>query len=185
MPVEREIKLRFGSAAEARDRVLAAGARPLRSRRRQIDTLFDTPDSTLFERRSALRVRMDGDRSFVTFKGPVQPGVLKTREELETAIADAGTLVAILEALGFRPRFRYEKYREEFEAANAVLAVDETPAGVFVEIEGEEGAVHALAQALDRTTRDYITDSYLALLLKHGTPGVDIRSADQPERGEA
>ncbi len=174
MPVEREIKLRFADAVEARERVLGVGALPFRPRRRQLDTLFDTGDNALFQRRSALRVRVEDGQSFVTFKGPVQPGVLKTREELETGIADAGALVAILEALGFRPRFRYEKYREEFRAANAIVAVDETPIGVFVEIEGDEEAVHALARALGRTPVDYITDSYLALFQKHGAPGGDM-----------
>ena len=39
--LEREIKLRFGSAREAREAVLALGASMVRERRFQDDALFD------------------------------------------------------------------------------------------------------------------------------------------------
>src|SRR5690606_25592349 len=113
-----------------------------------------------------LRVRADGGQGFVTFKGPVQPGVMKTREEHETSVGDIHVFIGILETLGYRAGFAYEKYREEFQAAQAIVAVDETPVGVFVEIEGDEAAVHALARGMGRTPADYITDSYRALFLK-------------------
>lgn len=180
MSLEREIKLKFASAAEARERVLTTGALPFHPRRRQLDTLFDTADRLLAQGRSVLRVRVEEGQSFVTFKGPVQPGLMKTRDELETAIGDAGALVGILEALGFHAGFKYEKYREEFRSANTILAVDETPVGVFVEVEGDEEAVHALAHAMGRAQADYITDSYRALFVKGGAHSGDMLFADQP-----
>jgi adenylate cyclase class 2 len=180
MAVEREIKLSFDSAAEAREGVLATGALPFRPRRRQVDTLFDSRDNSLARRSTTLRVRVEDGQSFVTFKGPVQPGVMKTREELETAIGDAAVFVSILGALGFHPGFKYEKYREEFRTPGAILAVDETPVGVFVEIEGEEDAVHALASAMGRAPADYITDSYRTLFLREGARSGNMLFADQP-----
>jgi adenylate cyclase, class 2 len=63
--------------------------------------------------------------------------------------------------------FRYEKYREEFTADDIVIAVDETPVGVFVEIEGGEDAIHRMARALGRSPADYITDSYRFIFLQH------------------
>lgn len=63
--------------------------------------------------------------------------------------------------------FRYEKYREEFLADDVVIAVDETPVGVFVEIEGSEEAIHRTAAALGKSAADYITDSYRFLFLQH------------------
>lgn len=112
---------------------------------------------------TALRVRADGDRAFLTFKGPVTPGAVKAREEIETEAASADALLAIATALGYQPAFRYEKFREEYAVDSAVLAVDETPIGTFVEIEGEEPVIHALAARLGFTPADYVTASYRAL----------------------
>ena len=100
--------------------------------------------------RSTLRVRSEGGKALLTFKGPVLPGVVKVREEYETVVADGAALQTILEELGMHVWFRYEKYREEFTADDIVIAVDETPVGVFVEIEGGEDAIHAMARALGR-----------------------------------
>jgi adenylate cyclase class 2 len=165
--LEREIKLRFESADEARTKVLALGATPLHGRRLQEDALLDTEDESVRLRRSTLRVRSEGGKSLLTFKGPVLPGAIKTREEHETVVADGTVLLAILQGLGLHIWFRYEKYREEFEAEDLVIAVDETPVGVFVELEGGEDAIHATARALGKTPDDYIIDSYRMLFLQH------------------
>ena len=166
--LEREIKLAFDTAAAARAAVLAIGATPLRARRLQEDALFDTEDETLGQRRCVLRVRSDAGRSLLTFKGPVQPGPMKLREEHETVIADGDVIRRILEELGMHVWFRYQKYREEFAAADATIAIDETPIGTFVEIEGSEQAIEAAARALGRTSADFILDSYRALFVTRG-----------------
>src|SRR5439155_433617 len=107
-------KLRFDSADAARTAVIAAGAEPIRSRRLQEDCLLDTADETLRRRRCVLRVRMESGKSLLTYKGPVQPSDMPLREELETIVADGPLLLRILEELGLRVWFRYQKYREEF-----------------------------------------------------------------------
>jgi adenylate cyclase, class 2 len=165
--LEREIKLRFESADDARIRVLALGATPLHARRLQEDCLLDAEDERLRLQRSILRVRCESGRSLLTFKGPVQPSGMKLREEHETVVADGDTLRTILEQLGLHVWFRYEKYREEFSAPDVVIAIDETPVGTYVEIEGGESAIHDTARALGRTPADYITDSYRVLFLQH------------------
>ena len=164
--LEREVKLRFRSADEARAAVLAAGASPLRSRRLQEDALFDTPDERLRRSGCALRVRTESGRSLVTFKGPVQPGPMKIREEQETMVGDGEVLIRVFEALALRVWFRCQKYREEYAAAELTIAIDETPVGTFVEIEGGEDAIVAMTQALGRTPADFILDSYYRLFMK-------------------
>jgi adenylate cyclase class 2 len=47
------------------------------------------------------------------------------------------------------------------------VAIDETPIGVFVEIEGDETAVTAAAAALGKSPADYVLDSYRGLFLQH------------------
>ena len=167
MALEREIKLRFDSVDEARERILALGATPLLGRRLQEDCLLDTEDERLRRQRSTLRVRSESGKALLTFKGPVFPAAIKIREEYETVVSDGQALRTILEELGLHVWFRYEKYREEFTADDVVIAVDETPVGVFVEIEGGEDAIHQTALALGKSTADYITDSYRFLFLQH------------------
>ena len=48
-----------------------------------------------------------------------------------------------------------------------VVRFDETPIGVFVEIEGSERGITMMAEALGRSPDDYLLDSYRALYLKH------------------
>ena len=121
MATEREIKLRFDSAEDARTRILALGATPLHGRRLQEDSLLDTDDERLRRQRSVLRIRSEGGKALLTFKGPAQPGAMKLREEHETVVADGDTLLCILEQLGLHIWFRYEKYREEFSDRKSVV----------------------------------------------------------------
>jgi adenylate cyclase class 2 len=114
-----------------------------------------------------LRVRRESGRGLLTFKGPVQPGPMKVREEIETAIGDADAFIHVLAQLGFRVCFQYEKYREEYAGDAVVVAIDETPVGTFVELEGDEAAIEAWTRALGRTADDYILDSYRGLFMQH------------------
>lgn len=165
--LEREVKLRFESADAARERILSSGATALRGRRLQEDRLLDTSDNELFQRRAALRVRSENGKSLLTFKGPVQPSAVKVREEHETVVADGEVLLTILRELGWSVWFRYEKYREEFAAEDVVIAIDETPIGVFVEIEGSEDHILQTAAMLGKTPNDYVTASYRSLYLDY------------------
>jgi adenylate cyclase class 2 len=169
--LEREVKLLFRTADEARAAITAAGASPLRTRRLQDDALFDTPEEFLRQRGCTLRVRtereaMQPDRVILTFKGPVQPGTMKMREEHETSVGDGVALAQVLDALALRLWFRYQKYREEFAAADVTIALDETPVGTFVEIEGSEEAILSMTRLLGRTPADFILDSYYRLFMK-------------------
>jgi adenylate cyclase class 2 len=176
--LEREIKLRFSSLEEARAAVIATGASPLTARRLQDDRLLDLPNGLLRERGSILRVRQEPDRGFLTFKGPVRPADMKLRDERETAIDDSGVILAILEELGFRVWFRYQKYREEFASTDVIVAVDETPVGTYVEIEGGDRGIAVMAEALGRQPSDYVLESYRGLYAEHcrvrGVPMTDM-----------
>jgi len=165
--IECEVKLRFDSPERARAAVLAAGATPLHGRRLQEDCLLDTADERLRHARSALRVRVESGKSRLTFKGPVQPSLVKVREELETIVADGPLLICLFEELGFQVWFRYQKYREEFAYDDVIVAVDETPVGTFVEIEGSERGIAEMARALGRTPADYVLDSYYRVYAQH------------------
>ena len=176
--IEREIKLRYSHPQEARTAILAVGAAPLRSRRLQDDYLLDTPDDLFRGRGSALRVRLEAGTSVLTFKGPVQPALAKLREELETTVGDGLLLLHMLDAMGFRVWFRCQKYREEFALDGVTVAIDETPFGTFVEIEGSDRGIAEVAAALGCGPDDYVLDSYRGLFSEHcrqrGLPVTDM-----------
>jgi adenylate cyclase, class 2 len=176
--IEREIKLRFDSADDARRAIHSLGALPYRARRLQDDALLDTEAAQLQHRGCALRVRRDGTDAYATFKGPPLAGPMKAREEIETSVGDSETLLQLLRELGFTPRFRYQKYREEFRLGALIVALDETPMGVFIELEGPEAEIAAAAERLGRTPSDYVRGSYRSLFLDyrraHGLTASDM-----------
>ena len=161
--LEREVKLRFDSPVEARAALTAARATLLRQRRLQHDILFDTADGELRQRGCALRLRLENGAGVVTFKGPVLPSAMKLRDEHETAVATPASMRTLLEELGYRPWFTYEKYREEYVLPGVVVAVDETPIGTFVEVEGGEADILAAAQQIGRTPEQFVLGSYRTL----------------------
>jgi adenylate cyclase class 2 len=87
-------------------------------------------------------------------------------------------LLRVLKHLGLHVWFRYEKFREEFALEDVIVAIDETPVGVFVEIEGSERGITAMAEALGRNESDYIRDSYRSVFLQlreeFGIAGTDM-----------
>jgi adenylate cyclase class 2 len=176
--LEREIKLRFDDPHAARAAVVAAGGTPVRGRRLQDDALLDTADGFLRQRRSVLRVRQESGTSLLTFKGPALPSAMKLREELETAVGDGASTLRLLGELGFRVWFRYQKYREEFALEDVIIAIDETPVGTYVEIEGGERGIATATGALGRGPSDYLVDSYRSLFVRHcqqhGLPITDM-----------
>src|SRR5262249_18719166 len=165
--LEREIKLRFESVETARAAIEAAGATPMLGRRLQEDALLDDEDESLRRRGCALRIRSENGKSRITFKGPIQASDMKLRDELQTVGGDGELLLRIFEELGFHVWFRYEKYREEYAHEDVIVAIDETPVGVFVEIEGSDQGITAMAEGLGRGPGDYVLDSYRGLFLKY------------------
>lgn len=163
--IEREVKLPYPDSESALRAVEATGAAPLRPARLQRDTLFDTPDGRLRASGQVLRVRDDGGHGYFTVKGPMERGSMKVREEQETAVDDVRVLEAAFRALGLVVGFRYEKYRTEYSLPGVTLTIDDTPVGVFVELEGEEAAILDATRALGRTEDEFILDSYRGLFL--------------------
>lgn len=116
------------------------------------------------------------ERALLTFKAPAergsggQPGGgrYKARQEIELAVAPAERAEQILERLGYHPWFRYEKYRTSFRLPGLpglAVELDETPLGVYWELEGPPEAIDRAARALGYGPGDYLTASYYELFL--------------------
>jgi adenylate cyclase, class 2 len=162
---EVEIKLALKDPAAGRRLLKRAGFHIKTSRALEQNTLFDDGEQRLRKAGTLLRLRTFGKRHIFTLKGQTEPGKHKTREELEADIADRGTFEEILNRLGYRPTLRYEKYRTEYEQpdGSGTAMLDETPIGVFLELEGPAEWIDRTAGTLGFSETDYITQSYLEL----------------------
>jgi len=178
---EIEIKLRVSSISEILARMRQIGAVPY-GRVLEQNTLFDTPDSSFWRRGRLFRLRMQtpapgsgsrgGPRTTVlTAKSPPssrrlisRKGVpFKERMESELAVGKPRMWPQVIQELGFRAGFKYEKYRTSFRHRSLHLDLDETPVGTFLELEGTPTVIDRTARALGFCPKDYIRATYWTL----------------------
>lgn len=179
---EIEVKLRVADVSRMLQKLRSLGAR-YGGRVLEQNTLYDTPDAALRSRGRLLRIRVETPavtpgfgsqkrarnnaqrRTILTAKAPARPissGPFRYKEKLERelVVATPRHWHKILRALGLRPSFRYEKFRSTFRLAHLALELDETPAGAFLELEGQPPAIDRAARALSFTPRDYYRGTY-------------------------
>ncbi|HEV2288090.1 MAG TPA: class IV adenylate cyclase [Candidatus Acidoferrales bacterium] len=182
---EIEIKLRVDDLREVLRTLRRLGAKCLGTLHER-NTLFDTKERDFQRQGSILRIRQERPASLpgktrrrtrgfesgeglLTFKGLVtgqRGGKYKLREEIEHRTARVSRLRRILRKLGLRPWFRYEKYRTRYRLRafpGLEVDLDETPIGLFLELEGPKRAIDRAAKKLGYSKSDYVVDSYLEL----------------------
>ena len=175
MPSDREVEIKFRIAdIDALTTGLqAAGFRLITPRTHEMNTLYDQPAGKLRRRGALLRLRQYGPRWTMTYKDRSgrQSGRHKSRREIETQVENGEALAQILEAIGFNPSFRYEKYRSEWSDSTGHVVIDETPIGNFGEIEGQAKWIDATASRLNIPVKSYLKESYAELFAawKRGT----------------
>lgn len=179
---ETEVKIPIDDLNDIRRRLRAAGFRALQRRAFEDNVLFDMPGRPLRAVRSVLRLRHYGRKWVLTYKGtPKEDTRYKSRLEYESEIVHPEALRLIFHALGLVPVFRYQKYRTHYVDSTAKkkatasrraakprfeISLDETPIGVFIELEGSRAAIDRAAKALGYSAEDYSTKSYGALYLE-------------------
>lgn len=175
--LEQEVKFRLHSVEEGALKLRELGAEARRERHFETNTLYDFPDGRMSKRDEALRLRRVGDEAWLTWKGPHHgSGRIKQRRELETRVEDGDAVEGILEALGVEECFRYEKYRATYGVPGAILSLDETPIGPFLEIEGPPPRITELAAELGLDMAHAIHLSYPRLYERHR-----LETPDAPE----
>lgn len=160
----------MASADAARHLLAGAGFVEIRGRAFESNVVYDTPLAELRETRRLLRLREFDGEALVTFKGPPVKGRHKSREEIETNVESAERFHAILTRLGYRVEFKYEKYRTTYARKGdhaGVAVLDETPIGVYLELEGPPEWIDGAAKVLGVPADKYINDSYVALYFKY------------------
>ena len=163
---EVEIKFLIPDLATVERRLRAIGFRRTTPRTHEMNVLYDLPGSPLRRSGEILRLREFGGKWKLTHKSKGTAKRHKSRVEIETRVEDGKKMDAILRALGFRPSFRYEKFRSEWTDGAGEVVLDQTPIGDIGEIEGSPRWIDSTARHLSLGPRDYITDSYGALFLR-------------------
>ena len=162
--METEVKIRVPDREAFERRLPALGFARVTARMLERNTLYDTPDRRLRNSRQILRLRQYGARWVVTHKsvpsGLTEEGRHKNRVETETLVDDGPVLAKIFEALGFAPVFVYEKWRTEWADPLGHCVLDETPLGLYAELEGPGEWIDATAKQLGIPESEFITLSY-------------------------
>ena len=184
---EIEVKLPFDSADTARDRLQQLGISLRQPREFEDNVVFDRDLDPLAPAGTVLRLRRTGDRALLTLKARVGGELrYKIREEHETPVGDPDATSRLLHRLGFKPVYRYQKYRTVFVLDNLFLCLDETPLGCFVELEGPPEEIDRAAQRLGFTPDQYVRESYRELQLldarRRGVPPGDLLMEPAEER---
>ena len=164
---EVEIKLPCEDPEAVRRKLRELGASLKSVLHFESNELYDDVEGRLRSAGQVLRLRREGEAGgagILTFKGAARfEDGIKTREERETRVSDPEEAEAILRALGFVRRFRYEKRREEWNLVECAIALAETPIGNFVEVEGSPVAIRRCVGALELDFSRAIPYNYVRL----------------------
>jgi len=184
MALEIELKFRKPDFDKVRENLRGLGAGFL-ARYFERNLVLDDASSSLRGKGMLLRLRQAQGRSVLTFKQPPeglaasqadqadradqvgQTGLAKVLDEREVEVADFQAMLGILEGLGFRPAFAYEKVREKWRLDGALICLDRLPFGEFVEIEADEAEILRLAAKLDLDLDCATAENYHELHRRH------------------
>jgi adenylate cyclase class 2 len=167
--LEIEIKAALMDRRRVESRLRDLGARS-RGEHRQVDLYFAHPCRDFGATDEALRLRLDGDRQVMTYKGPKLDARSKTREEIEQPV-DFDDMATTLHRLGFRDFLKVEKMRSDFELDDVIISLDRVNGlGDFIELEvSDDDHERGLARLLEMKTRLGVegneTRSYLEMLI--------------------
>jgi adenylate cyclase class 2 len=166
--VEQEMKIPVAALPPVRDNLAQRGGRCLHPLTLEDNLVLDDARRTLSGSGRLLRVRQAGQLSWLTLKEPGSfSGGVKSRIEIETSVGSGEPVLAILAGLGFTPVRHYQKRREAWSLGQIVVALDETPMGAFVELEGPADLLAAAAADLGLDPRKAVRGTYLDLWLAH------------------
>lgn len=160
---EIEVKFYLSGRQKLEARLSALG-RLAAPRVHEVNLRLDTSSMQLSSTGQLLRLRRD-TRVRLTYKGAgSEDAGARLRQELEITVSDFDTALRLLEALGFQVYMMYEKFRTTYRFGEVEAALDETPLGDFLELEGPGGGtIQAAASSLGLNWDARILDSYTML----------------------
>lgn len=189
MAQEIEIKFPLVDRADLVQRLSSAGAEKLYPETFEDNMVLDRRGE-LRTRGALLRIRRFGRYVIVTYKGPlVFDAGVKTREEVQTGVESFEQAVALFDAVGFKPVFRYQKLREVWRLGDAEVVIDRTPIGDYFEIEGTLARIEEIVRELQLNMSDAVRMTYADLYRQQRRTRADLpehmvfRPEDLPSGG--
>jgi adenylate cyclase class 2 len=163
MATEIEVKFALKDRADLTRRLLELDAQRLYPETFEDNIVLDRRGE-LRTRGALLRVRKFGKYALATFKGPmaIEAGI-KSREEVQTGVESFELAIQLFDSLGYKPVFRYQKYREVWRVKDTEVVLDRTPIGDYFEIEGTVDTIRELAAGLGMNMDNAIRSSYADL----------------------
>jgi len=171
--LEIEIKAPAPDLAEVRRRLEARRA-TFRKEVEQADSYFAHPCRDFGTTDEALRVRIEGGRSTLYYKGPKLDRETKTREEIAVPLPDPQAMRTVLQRLGFEEFAVVEKRRSVYDLGGVEVVLDRVAGlGDFVELEVQGDDIEEGKAQLHRAMAELGLEgserrSYLELLLEKG-----------------
>jgi len=164
MATEIEVKFALKDRNELTHRLHELGAQRLYPETFEDNILLDRRGE-LRTKGSLLRLRKFGKYAIVTYKGPmsVEAVGIKSREEVQTGVESFELAIQLFDSLGFKPVFRYQKFREVWRLRDVEVVLDRTPIGDYFEIEGPMETIRAIAAELGMNMDQAIRHTYADL----------------------
>jgi adenylate cyclase class 2 len=161
--LETEVKFFLKDIASMRRRMLELGIET-KGRLFETNICYEDRDNTMIQKKTLLRLRQD-EKTTLTFKSRPESNSsdCKVLSELEVEVGDMASMSQILEALGFHPEQRYEKWRETLMLDRTGLFLDTMPYGNFLEIEGLPQDIKTCASRLGLGWHKRILLNYLEI----------------------
>ena len=165
--IEIEVKIPIDEIKKLVKKIENQGAVLIKEKSLEKDIFYDFSSQDLQKKHQANRLRARNGKTFLTFKGAKQKSrKFKIREEFETEVKNRKHTQKILKALGLKPVFNYQKYRTIFRKKKLLICLDETPAGNYLELEGQQSDIVKFAKALDFSKKEFIKADYVQLIKK-------------------
>lgn len=162
--VEIEVKFRVANGDALQSQLRDLGFRCKTPRTFERNILFDTAARDLRNARQILRLRSYGGKWVITHKrtlaGDDRQARHKHRVETEAAVEDGAAIERVFAEIGYLPAFVYEKWRSEWSDAEGHCVIDETPIGLYAELEGPPAWIDTTLDRLHVRATDVTTLSY-------------------------
>ena len=164
---EIEIKIKLTDAEALKKKVESLGGKKVSEDLEQ-DIYYDN-DSGLYDSGKVLRLRKLNNGNLLTVKDPQEEHEnLLIRGETQTSVADFDRMHEILQKLGFKEKYRKEKFSTHYLLDGMELLFHKLPfLGDFLEIEANEQALKNFLPRLGLSIEQGLNRGYHKLFMEY------------------